>query len=144
MTARSSDTADGARTAAYSLAPSLEDIQALALEAIETIPQELRQAVGGIAVQVVDFPDEETLAAMEIDDPFGLLGLYHGVDLTRKSVMDVPEGPDLIFLYRRPLLDYWCESGEDLYVLVRHVLIHEVGHHFGFSDDDMDAIDNEP
>ncbi|HJT05792.1 MAG TPA: metallopeptidase family protein, partial [Stellaceae bacterium] len=68
-------------------------------------------------------------------------GLYRGVALPRKSVLDVRAEPDIIFLYRRPILDYWCETGEDLYQLVRHVLIHEIGHHFGFSDDDMERIE---
>ena len=78
---------------------------------------------------------------MELESPFDLMGLYRGVDLAHRSVLDVPRGPDLIFLYRRPLLDYWCETGEDLAHLVRHVLIHEIGHHFGFSDDDMERIE---
>jgi predicted Zn-dependent protease with MMP-like domain len=78
---------------------------------------------------------------MEIDDAFGLLGLYHGVSLDQRRTHDVPQDVDRIFLYRRPILDYWCESGESLEHVVRHVLIHEIGHHFGFSDDDMHAIE---
>jgi predicted Zn-dependent protease with MMP-like domain len=78
---------------------------------------------------------------MELESPFDLLGLYRGVSLDNKSVMATPSDLDMIYLYRRPLLDYWCESGEDLAHLVRHVLIHEIGHHFGFSDDDMEAIE---
>lgn len=78
---------------------------------------------------------------MDLESPFDLLGLYHGVALGEKSVLDAPQDVDMIFLYRRPILDYWCESGEDLQHLIRHVLIHEIGHHFGLSDADMDAIE---
>ena len=84
--------------------------------------------------------DEETEAAMELDSPFDILGLYRGVALPHKSISDPQAQPDMVFLYRRPILDYWCESGEDLDEIVRHVLIHEIGHHFGLSDDDIDAI----
>ena len=89
-------------------------------------------------IQVEDFPDDEILEEMECESPFDLLGLYAGVDMARRSVTDAPENVDMIFLYRRPILDYWCESGDDLIEVVRHVLIHEIGHHFGFSDDDME------
>lgn len=78
---------------------------------------------------------------MELESPFDLLGLYQGVDLTQKSIADPSPEPDIVFLFRRPILDYWCETGEDLEHLVRHVLIHEIGHHFGFSDDDMEALE---
>jgi len=78
---------------------------------------------------------------MGIENPFDLMGLYRGVSLDRKSVMDAAPQLDMIFLYRRPLLDYWCETGEDLTHLVRHVLIHEIGHHFGLSDEDMERIE---
>lgn len=80
---------------------------------------------------------------MELETPFDLMGLYRGVSLDRKSMSDLPREPDMIFLYRRPLLDYWCETGEDLPHLIRHVMIHEIGHHFGLSDADMDAIERE-
>jgi predicted Zn-dependent protease with MMP-like domain len=78
---------------------------------------------------------------MELESPFELMGLYRGIDMIRDSVASVRTAPDMIFLYRRPLLDYWCETGEDLYTLVRHVMIHEIGHHFGFSDDDMEELE---
>jgi predicted Zn-dependent protease with MMP-like domain len=78
---------------------------------------------------------------MECESPFDLLGLYAGIDMVRRSVTDMPENVDMIFLYRRPILDYWCETGDDLVEVVRHVLIHEIGHHFGFSDDDMDRLE---
>ena len=80
---------------------------------------------------------------MDLESPFDLLGLYRGVSLDRKSVMASASDVDMIFLYRRAILDFWCETGEDLGRIVRHVLIHEVGHHFGLSDDDMDRIENE-
>jgi predicted Zn-dependent protease with MMP-like domain len=123
------------------IAPSLADLEALALTSLATIPEELRRHVRDVVIRVEEFPDEETEREMELETPFDLLGLYRGVDLTRKSVMDAPQGPDMIFLYRRPLLDYWCDTGENLGDIVRHVLIHEIGHHFGFSDEDMEEIE---
>ena len=123
------------------LPPSLADLETLANEALRTIPEVLRQHVRDVVIQVQEFPDEETEQDMDLETPFDLLGLYRGVDLTRQSVSDVRTTPDMIFLYRRPLLDYWCDSGEDLGHLVRHVMIHEIGHHFGFSDDDMEALE---
>ena len=94
-------------------------------------------------IRVEEFPDEETEREMGLGSPFDILGLYRGTALDRKSVQDLPYQPDMVFLYRRPLIDYWAESGEDLAHLVRHVLIHEIGHHFGFSDADMEAIEAE-
>lgn len=127
---------------AIATAPTLADIEALAEQAFATIPEALRAQVADVLIRVEDFCDEETEQAMELDSPFDLLGLYRGVDLTRRSLSDVRTTPDVIDLYRRPILDYWCESGEDLFHVVRHVLIHEIGHHFGFSDDDMDRIES--
>jgi predicted Zn-dependent protease with MMP-like domain len=123
--------------------PSLDDIAALAEQALATIPEALRTHVGNIVLRVDDFPDEAVERDMGLESPFDLLGLYHGVDLLHKSVNDPVPQLDMIFLYRRPLLDYWCETGEDLAAVVRHVLIHEIGHHFGFSDDDMDRLERE-
>jgi predicted Zn-dependent protease with MMP-like domain len=125
----------------FTTAPSLDEIEVLAAEAYTTIPDELRRHVGDVVIRVEEFPDSETEEEMELDSPFDLLGLYRGVALTRQSVGDVRDDIDMIFLYRRPLLDYWCETGEDLAHLVRHVLIHEIGHHFGFSDEDMEALE---
>jgi len=127
----------------FTTPPEIADIEAFAREALATIPEELRQHLGDVIIQVEDFPDDDVLDEMECESPFDLLGLYCGVDLTQKSVADVPEDIDMIFLYRRAILDYWCESGDDLVNVVRHVLIHEIGHHFGFSDDDMDRIEAE-
>lgn len=122
-------------------APSLADIEALAQRALATIPRELKREFGPLVIRVEEFPDEETEAAMELDSPFDILGLYRGVALPHKSVADPRADIDMVFLYRRPILDYWCESGEDLGEIVRHVLIHEIGHHFGFSDEDMERIE---
>ena len=123
-------------------APSADEIAALATEAVATIPEPLRAHLEDVVFRVVDFPDEETLRSLGMaDDPFGLLGLYQGVSLAEKSGFDAPAEPDMIFLYRRPILGYWAESEETLDHLVRHVLIHEVGHHFGLSDADMDRIE---
>ncbi len=121
--------------------PSLADIEELARQALATIPRKLRRHVGPVTIRVEEFPDEETERAMDLDSPFDILGLYRGVALPHKSVSDPHPQLDMIFLYRRPILDYWCETGEDLADLVRHVLIHEIGHHFGFSDDDMARIE---
>ena len=125
----------------FNTPPTLSDMEAVAREAYANIPPELRGFVRDVVIQVQDFPDDETMDEMECESPFDLLGLYRGVDLARKSVLDTPEDVDMIFLYRRPILDYWCESEEDLSNVVRHVLIHEIGHHFGLSDDDMERIE---
>jgi predicted Zn-dependent protease with MMP-like domain len=123
--------------------PSLADIEALAQRALATIPAGLRRHLGPVVIRVEEFPDAATERAMRLDSPFDILGLYHGVALPHKSVSDPGGGVDMIFLYRRPILDYWCETGEDLGDLVRHVMIHEAGHHFGFSDADMARIERE-
>ena len=123
------------------LPPSLADIEALGRRALDTIPPRLKRHLGPLVIRVEEFPDEETEEAMGLDSPFDILGLYRGVALPHKSVSDPRPDLDMIFLYRRPILDYWCETGEDLARLVRHVLIHEIGHHFGFSDEDMARIE---
>ena len=123
------------------LPPSIADLEALAERALGTVPVELKRHLGRVVIRVDEFPDAETEAEMELESPFDILGLYRGVALPRKSLSDVRPDPDMIFLYRRPILDYWCETSEDLYTLVRHVLIHEIGHHFGFSDEDMERIE---
>lgn len=129
------------RAPRYTTAPGLDDIEVLAAEAFAQIPEELSRHVTDVVIRVVDFPDDATLEALELESPFDLLGLYHGVSLDQKSVGFTPEDVDMIFLYRRPLLDYWCETDEDLTHLIRHVLIHEIGHHFGLSDEAMHAIE---
>jgi predicted Zn-dependent protease with MMP-like domain len=124
------------------LPPSLAELEELAQRALGTIPRRLKKHLGRVVIQVEEFPDEETEAAMGLESPFDILGLYRGVALPHKSVSDTRPDLDMIFLYRRPILDYWCETGEDLAHLVRHVLIHEIGHHFGFSDEDMARIES--
>jgi predicted Zn-dependent protease with MMP-like domain len=121
--------------------PSLGEIEDLAQRALGTIPRRLKQELGRVVIRAEEFPDEETEKAMGLDSPFDILGLYRGVALPHKSVSYPRPDLDMIFLYRRPILDYWCETGEDLAHLVRHVLIHEIGHHFGFSDEDMERIE---
>ena len=130
-----------AATAMYESAPNLVHIEAIAGEAFATIPRSLSVHVANVAIHVTDFPDDQTMEAMDLESPFDILGLYVGISIDQKSIGDTPSDVDQIYLYRRPLLDYWCESNESLYGLVRHVLIHEIGHHFGFSDDDMDSIE---
>jgi predicted Zn-dependent protease with MMP-like domain len=122
--------------------PSIADFEALAALALASLPRRFKRNLGPVVIRVEDFPDAETEAAMELDSPFDLLGLYRGVALPLKSVSDPRPDIDMIFLYRRPILDYWYDTGEDLFEVVRHVLIHEIGHHFGFSDADMERIEN--
>jgi len=122
-------------------APTLDDIEALARAALDTIPDTLRPYVRGVVIRVQEFPDETTCREMELESEFDLLGLYSGVSLDNEEAVTVRQDVNMIFLYRRPLLDYWCETGEELGHLVRHVIIHEVGHHFGLSDDDMEALE---
>ncbi len=124
-------------------APSLADIERLARAAFDALPQVFRQPCEGLLIRVADFADEVTLAEMEIENAFELTGLYQGIALTEKSVMDVATQPDSVWLYRRPILDEWAERGDvALAALVGHVLIHEIAHHFGYSDDDIAAIDD--
>ena len=123
--------------------PSLADMETIAAAAFAEVPEELRQYAAHLVIRVEDFPDEDTEQEMELETPFDLLGLYRGVAIPGKSVSEAQTAVDMIFLYRRPILDYWCETGEDLTSLVRHVLIHEIGHHFGFDDDDMERIEDE-
>ena len=122
-------------------APSLATVEAIAAREFAAIPEALRRHVEGVAIRVEDFCDEATERAMGLESPFDLLGLYHGVSLDHKSVAETRQDVDMIFLYRRPILELWCESGEDLVSIVRNVLIHEIGHHFGFSDADMEALE---
>ena len=123
-------------------APDLQAIETLALRALERLPANFRAHLGDVVIRVEDFADDETLDQMGIDDPFALTGLYSGRPLGEKSSMDSGALPDVIHLYRRPILDEWAETGVSLEALVTHVLIHEVGHHFGLSDDDMHALED--
>jgi len=121
--------------------PSLDDIGALAREAFRTIPASFRAQTGDVTFLVTDFPEQDVLDELGAESPFEILGLYAGIPFGEAAALASPSDLNRIFLYRRPLLDYWCETGEDLGAVVRHVLIHEIGHHFGFSDDDMENIE---
>jgi acetylglutamate kinase len=123
--------------------PSLDDILEMAEHAFAAIPEALRKMVRGTAIVVEETPDDEILEEMGIENPWELTGLYRGTPLTQKSVLDVPQEPDTILLFREPILLEWIETGEELFSLVRNVLIHEIGHHFGLSDADIDRLENE-
>jgi len=123
-------------------APSLDDLEELARTSFAELPAEFRALVEGIAFVVRDFPDEETMKDLGLESEFELLGLFQGSDLAaREANRGLPE-PTMILLYRRPILDYWAENRETLGAIVRHVLVHEIGHHFGLSDDAMHAIED--
>ena len=121
--------------------PSVEEIEAIARATLERLPAPFAGSLGDVVLLVLDFADEGTLSGMGIEDPFDLTGLYHGIPLTERSVEHSGTLPERIFLYRRPILDEWAASEETLEHLVAHVLIHEVGHHFGLSDDDIHALE---
>jgi predicted Zn-dependent protease with MMP-like domain len=123
--------------------PSADDIAELAERALAAIPARLAEHVRGVGISVEEMPDDETLDDLGIESPWDLTGLYHGTPLTERSVSDIARPPDLIFLYRQPILMEWIETGEDLYRLVRNVLVHEVAHHFGFSDAAIEALERE-
>jgi predicted Zn-dependent protease with MMP-like domain len=125
------------------IAPSAQDIEAIARRALASLPDEFRRHIGDIVLIVEELADDETLKALDIDDPFDLTGIYHGRPIGEKSSMESGALPDRIHLYRRAILDEWIEDGEDLATLVRHIVIHEVGHHFGLSDDDMHRLEGE-
>jgi predicted Zn-dependent protease with MMP-like domain len=125
-------------------APTLDEIDAIARRAFSELPEEFRRLCEGVVINVVDFPDEETLDEMKVESEFDLLGLFRGRGLAQSDA--IPQSgvfPNMIWLYRRPLLDYWCEGENSLEEVVAHVLIHEIGHHFGLSDDDMAAIESQ-
>lgn len=128
---------DWARTEA----PSLADFEALAAAAWRRLPRQFRDLCGDVVIRVEDFATEEVLGEMGIADAFELMGLYQGVSLDKRSVSDTAVLPSMVFLYRRPILDYWAEFQETLGHLVTHVLVHEIGHHFGLSDADMTQIE---
>lgn len=121
--------------------PSAEEIEAIARAALGRLPAPFADSLGDVVLLVQEFADDDTLKAMGIDDPFDLTGLYDGIPLTERSVEHSGTLPERIFLYRRPILDEWAGSDETLEHLVAHVLIHEVGHHFGLSDEDIHALE---
>ena len=123
--------------------PGLDDIAALAERALAEIPRRLARHIEGVRIAVEDLADEATLDELGIESAWDLTGLYTGTPLTERSVGDIARPPDLIFLYRQAILLEWIETGVDLFRLVRNVVIHEVGHHFGFSDEEIAALEAE-
>jgi predicted Zn-dependent protease with MMP-like domain len=122
--------------------PSLEDIERLAEAAFARLPEAFRKLCEGVVIHVVDFPDDETLDVMGAQSEFDLLGLFRGQGLAQRGALaETGVMPNMVWLYRRPLLDYWCDGQDSLGAVVTHVLVHEIGHHFGFSDADMEAIE---
>jgi predicted Zn-dependent protease with MMP-like domain len=127
---------------AFGCAPSLDDLAAMAEAAFATLPEAFRRLAGEVLFRVEDFAPDEVLADLGIEDAFELTGLYQGVDLGNRSVLGPAPQPSMVFLYRRPILDEWAERGDvALEALVEHVLIHEIGHHFGLSDGQIAAIE---
>ena len=125
-------------------APSLPEFEVLADAAYQRLPDRFRALCEGLVIRVTDFPTDDVLKEMEIDDEFGILGLFSGIGLPHDGA--VPETgrlPNLIHLYRRPILDYWAAHEEALGAIIAHVLVHEIGHHFGLSDDDMERLEHE-
>jgi predicted Zn-dependent protease with MMP-like domain len=127
---------------AQATAPSLDDFAALASEALRALPQPFRRMAKDIVCRVQDFAEDEVLADLGIDDAFDLTGLYQGHDIRHRSPLHLEADVSQVFLYRRPILDEWAERGDvTLSALITHVLVHELGHHFGLSDADIDAIE---
>ena len=124
-----------------SAAPSLGDIEGLAQEAYARLPEHFRKLCEGLVIRVEDFPTSEVLDSMQAESEFDLLGLFQGVGLPLQSESAPTRMPNMIWLYRRPIIDYWAEHDETLGEIVTHVLVHEIGHHFGLSDADMATIE---
>lgn len=125
------------------LPPSLDAIESIAEAAYADLPAAFRKLCEGLVIQVEDFPDDEILDEMDCETEFDLLGLFRGAGLAQSAATpESGQSPNMIWLYRRPILDYWAESDELLGAVITHVLVHEIGHHFGLSDEDMDAIEN--
>jgi predicted Zn-dependent protease with MMP-like domain len=123
-------------------APSLAELELLASDVYGRLPRRFRDLCAGLVIQVDDFPTEEVLDHMGAESEFDLLGLFQGVGLPFRAESDPIQMPNMIWLYRRPILDYWAEHDETLGAIVKHVLVHEIGHHFGLSDADMEAIES--
>ncbi len=122
-------------------APSLIEFEVLAAEVYRALPERFRALCEGLVIQIDDFPTEEVVKDMGLDSEFDLLGLFQGTGLPFRSESDPAPMPNMIWLYRRPILDYWAEHEETLGAIIAHVLVHEIGHHFGLSDEDIEAIE---
>jgi predicted Zn-dependent protease with MMP-like domain len=122
-------------------APSLEDMEAMAMAAFERLPRHFREMCEGVIIRVDDFPADEVVKELGAQSEFDLLGLFQGVGLPFQSESAPVQFPNMVWLYRRPILDYWAEHDESLGAIITHVLVHEIGHHFGLSDDDMEMIE---
>jgi len=122
-------------------APSLGEIEVIAQAAFRRLPQRFRALCDGLVIQVDDFPEEEVLNELAAQSDFDLLGLFQGLGLPFRSESAPVQMPNMIWLFRRPILDYWAEHDETLGAIITHVLVHEIGHHFGLSDDDMTQIE---
>ena len=125
------------------VSPALDDIEALARDAFAGLPENFRMLTGAIVFMVQDFPDKDVIEELGVESEFDIMGLFQGPELSAQEGASHAAQQTMIFLYRRPILDYWVESGEPLGHIVRHVLIHEIGHHFGLSDADMHRIEEE-
>lgn len=126
------------------LAPTIAELDAMAATAFANLPDHFRRLCQGVVVRVADFPDDETVEEMGLESPFDLLGLFRGVGLAQgghAEGLQTGQFPNMIWLYRRPILDYWAEHEDTLGAIITHVLVHEIGHHFGLSDDDMERIE---
>ncbi len=123
------------------VAPTLADFEVIASAVWERLAPEFREVCSDLVIRIEDFAIDEVLDELEIESPLDLLGLYHGLSLDKKSVSDLPREPDMVVLYRRAILDYWADGDETLGEIITHVLVHEIGHHFGFSDADMEEIE---
>lgn len=130
-------------TRRFDTPPSADEIEAIARRALDGLPAPFAESLGDIVLSVEDFADDETLRSMGIDDPFELSGIYEGIPLTERSVEQSGALPETVRLFRRPILDEWAGGDDTLEHLVTHVLIHEIGHHFGLSDDDMHALEEQ-
>lgn len=123
-------------------APTLDDFDRMAREAFDQLPEKFRTLVGEVTFAVSEFPGDDIVDGMELESAFDILGLFHGIGMAHSSATPMTGlMPNRIWLYRRPILDYWAEHEETLGAIVSHVLVHEIGHHFGLSDDDMDEIE---
>ncbi len=124
-------------------APSLDEFEQLAVAALESLPQPFRDLSKDVRCYVAEFPEADVLEDLGIESEFDLMGLFTGVGMAQEGIIPTGRMPNTVYLYRRPILDYWAENEETLGAVVTHVLIHEMGHHFGFSDDDMEALEEQ-